>query len=69
MKDPFVIAVWAIAIGIAWLMLASMTGIDDWLKGVFGRKESVATLTQRIDVLEKRLAQLEAKYSSAPSAK
>ena len=69
MDNPFGLVIWAIAVGFAWLMLAGITGIDDWLKKMIGRKNSAAELAAKIEVLEKRLAQLEQKFPSTPSAK
>ena len=69
MGNPFELVIWATAIGLAWLMLAGITGIDDWLKKMIGRKNSAAALAAKIEALEKRLAQLEDKASSTPSEK
>jgi len=69
MKDPFELIPWAIAIGIAWVMLTSMTGLDDFLKKLVGRKEKTAALEAKIEALEKRVAQLEGKNSETFSAK
>ena len=59
MDNPFELMIWAIAVAFAWLMFASITGIDDWLKKMIGRKNPVAELAAKIDALEKRLAQIE----------
>jgi ubiquinone biosynthesis protein UbiJ len=64
MKDPFDLVIWAIAIGIAWVMLTSFTGIDEWLKKLAGRKDSVTALNARVEALEKRIVELEEKRSS-----
>lgn len=69
MKDPFELIPWAIAIGIAWVMLTSMTGLDGFLKKLVGRKETTAALDAKIEALEKRVAQLEGKNAETLSAK
>lgn len=69
MKNPFELIPWAIAIGLAWVMLTSMTGLDDFLKKLVGRKEKTAALEAKLEALEKRVAQLEGKNSKALPAK
>jgi hypothetical protein len=66
---PFDLVLWAIGIGIAWVMLTSLTGLDDSLKKLFGKRNSTAALEEKVDALEKRVAQLEGKSSSTPAAK
>jgi len=61
MKDPFEIIIWAMAIGLAWIMLTSMTGIDDWIKSLLGSKSTNRELRSRINALERRVAELERK--------
>ena len=69
MKDPFEIITWALAIGLAWVAFACMTGLDDFLKKLVGRKEKTAALKGKIEALEQRVAKLEEKNSNALSAK
>ncbi len=69
MKDPFEIVTWALAIGVAWVLLTSLTGLDDFLKKLVGRKEKTAALEAKIESLEKRVAELEAKNSELLSTK
>ena len=58
--DPSSLITWAICIGLAWLIFASFTGADDWLRSHFGKKKP-EDLESRIEKLEKRLADLEKK--------
>jgi len=67
MNNPFEIIPWAIAIGFGWIMLTSVTGLDDFLKKLFGRNEKTAAFEARIGALEKRVAQLEGGNSEASS--
>jgi hypothetical protein len=53
--------VWALAIGLAWMVLISLTGLDEWLKELFGKKPSASELEERVDDLEKRVKELEQK--------
>lgn len=69
MKDPFDMVGWALAFGIAWVVLTSMTGLDDFLKKLVGRKEKTSALEAKVEALEKRIAQLEEKKSEPLSAK
>jgi hypothetical protein len=69
MKNPFELIPLAVAIGVAWMLLSSMTGLDGGLKNLFGRKESGATLEAKIAILEKRVAQLEEKISDQVQAR
>lgn len=68
MKDPFEIVPWALAIGLAWMVFTSMTGLDDFLKKLVGKK-STGALEAKIAALEARIAQLERKGSEALSTK
>ncbi len=56
--DPTDIILWAVCIGVAWLILSSLTGADEWLKSLFGKK-TVGGLESRVEKLEKRLDDLE----------
>jgi len=58
--EPSRLIVWALCIGVAWLILASCTGADEWLESLFGRK-SRRELEKKIEELEKRLNELEKK--------
>jgi len=57
---PSSLITWAVCIGVAWLILASLTGADDWLKSLFGKSNS-HDLEQRISELEKRVNELSKK--------
>jgi len=61
MKDPFDLIWWALGIGIAWMILISLTGLDDWLKSAFGKRRSTPELEAKLQALELRVAQLEKK--------
>jgi len=50
---------WALCLGIAWMILGSLTGLDDWVKKKFGVPDKNEELAQRLAELEKRLAALE----------
>jgi sensor domain CHASE-containing protein len=63
--DPSNIIVWALCLGVAWLVFASMTGADDWLKSLFSKGEKqdledrVVAAEERADDLENRVATME----------
>lgn len=61
MKDPFDLVLWAFGIGIAWMVLISFTGLDDWLKALTGKKRTSKGVEARLAALEKRVADLEKK--------
>lgn len=52
--DPSNLIMWAVCIGVAWLILSSLTGVDEWLKSLFG-KSKLSDLEQRVEELGKRL--------------
>jgi hypothetical protein len=51
---------WALAIGLAWMVLISLTGLDGWLKKLVGKKDD-KELAARLKALEDRVKQLEQK--------
>jgi uncharacterized membrane protein YciS (DUF1049 family) len=55
--NPFELILWAVGMGLAWLIFASLTGADEWLKSLFGRSQ-VSRLERRIEKLERRLDDL-----------
>jgi hypothetical protein len=61
MKDPFELIPWALGIGIAWIILISLTGLDDWLKELFGKRRPDKELQAKLESLESRVAELEKK--------
>lgn len=61
MKDPFDLIFWALGIGVAWIVLISLTGLDDWLKELVGKGRSDKKLAARLEALERRVAELEKK--------
>ena len=61
MHNPFELVVWAVAIGVAWMVLISMTGLDEWLKRLVGKDEPDKETAARLDALEERVKQLEKK--------
>jgi hypothetical protein len=58
--DPKSVIVWAVCLGIAWLLFASLTGADEWLRRLFGTSRT-SDLEARIASLESRLQALEKK--------
>lgn len=58
--DPSNLIVWAVCLGVAWLVFASITGADDWLKSLIGKSKredleaKVAKLEKRLDDLDKK---------------
>ena len=58
--DPSNIIIWAVYVGLAWLLFASITGADDWLKSLFG-KSKTRNLEARVTKLEKRLEEISGK--------
>jgi len=52
---------WALAIAISWIILTSLTGCEDWIKGLFGRKDTHKALEERLKALEDRIKELEQK--------
>jgi len=58
--EPSSIIVWAVCIGVAWLLFASLTDADEWLKSLFG-KSKTRDLEDRVEKLEKRLDELSKK--------
>jgi len=61
MDKPFDLVWWALAIGLAWMILISLTGLDAWLKKLVGRKERDKELVARVKALEDRIKELEQK--------
>ena len=55
--DPSNIIEWAVCLGIAWLIFASLTGADDWLRSLLGKSTS-KELEERVEQLEERLDEL-----------
>jgi len=63
MNDPFQLVVWAVAIGVSWIMLSALTGCDRWLRGLFGQRDKVKDLEAQIKALEARVKELEQRKS------
>jgi hypothetical protein len=59
--NPDELIEWALCIGVAWIILGSLTGADEWLKSQFGRKNPTRDLEERITKLEQRLDKSEKK--------
>ena len=55
--DPNEIIKWAVCLGIAWLLFASLTGADEWVKSLFG-KSPTKELRERLEKLEQRVDEL-----------
>jgi BMFP domain-containing protein YqiC len=58
---PTQLILWAFAIGLAWMILISMTELDVWLKRLIGKKDRNEELTARLKALEDRVKELEQK--------
>ena len=56
--DPKSVMIWAVCLAVAWLLFASLTGADEWLRSLFGTSNS-ADLEARVSQLETRLQALE----------
>ena len=58
--DPSNMIMWAVCLGMAWLIFAGITGADDWLKSLFGKnkhqdlEDRIATLERRLDALDRK---------------
>jgi hypothetical protein len=59
--NPDSLIEWALCLGLAWIILGHLTGLDDWVKKQFVVRDKTAALEQRLVELEKRLADLEKK--------
>ncbi|HYV39081.1 MAG TPA: hypothetical protein VE988_25570 [Gemmataceae bacterium] len=55
--DPSIIIMWAVCLGVAWLIFASLTGADEWLRALLGKNKN-QELEERVEKLEKRLDEL-----------
>jgi len=55
MKNPFELIPWALAIGLAWIILISLTNLDDWLKELFGMRPPDKELQAKLESLENGL--------------
>ena len=58
--EPSNLITWALCLGVAWLIFASLTGADEWLQSLFGKTNN-QDLKERIERLEKRLDELSKK--------
>ncbi len=56
--NPPELIIWAMCLGMAWLVFASMTGVDEWFRSRIGLSKT-SELEERINILEERVAQLE----------
>ncbi len=54
--EPTQLILWAICLGVAWIILRSLTGADEGLKSLFG-KSKLRDLEDRVRKLEKSLAE------------
>jgi sensor domain CHASE-containing protein len=58
--DPSNLIIWAVFLGVALLVFASVTGADDWFKSLVGKskrqdlEDKVAKLEKRLDDLDKK---------------
>jgi hypothetical protein len=56
--DPSSLIGWAFGLGLAWLVFATITGADEWLRSLFGTSKA-SELEKRVKNLEERLVDLE----------
>jgi len=56
--EPKEVILWALCLGLAWLLFASVTGADEWLKSLFGTSKT-KELEERVKKVEARLEELE----------
>lgn len=56
--NPSELIIWAIFLGIAWLVFSSITGIDEWFRSRIGLSKT-KELEERLKNLEARLELLE----------
>jgi hypothetical protein len=56
--EPMKVIMWAMCLALAWLLFASVTGADEWLKSLLGASKT-KELETRVAKLEGRLEELE----------
>ena len=54
--NPMDLILWACFAGMAWLLFASVTGADEWLKSLLGNS--------KLNELEKRVMELEVRLQT-----
>jgi hypothetical protein len=54
--NPMDLVLWSCFAGMAWLLFASVTGADEWLKSLFGNS--------KLNDLEKRLIEMEVRMET-----
>ena len=52
--DPSDLITWAVCLAVAWLVFASLTDADEWLKSLIGNSK-IRDLEQRVEKLEKHV--------------
>ena len=56
--EPMIVIVWALCLGVAWIVFAGMTGADEWLKSLLGTSKA-KELEERVSKPESRLEEME----------
>jgi hypothetical protein len=56
--EPMVVIMWAVCLGLGWIMFASITGADEWLRSRLGTSRT-RELEERLNKLESRFKELE----------
>ena len=56
--EPTTLIVWAVCLGLGWLLFTSMTGADEWLRSLLGTSRT-KEMEERIRKLESRLEEME----------
>jgi len=52
------VIIWAACLGLGWILFASITGANEWLRSLLGMSKAKA-LEERIQKLESRLEEME----------
>ena len=55
--EPMAVIMWAACLGLGWMLFASMTGADEWLRSLLGTSRTKA-LEERVSQLESRLEEM-----------
>ena len=56
--EPMSVIMWAACLGLGWILFASVTGADEWLKSMLGTSKT-KSLEERVRKLESRLEEME----------
>jgi hypothetical protein len=61
MKETYEFILWSVAFIVVFNLLINLMDLDDWLKGLIGKKRTNKKLEAKIEALERRVAELEKK--------